>query len=69
MKGRNKLVIITGLLLLVVALIVFLIAGYLAGWDIAGWFESQMAIWCYVLVGLYLIFVALIFIKEWVDKL
>lgn len=53
MNTRNKVLIITGIILLFVALIIFLIGGYLAGWDYAKWFTSSQAIWIYLFIGLY----------------
>ena len=44
-------------LVLVVGIVLFLVGGYMEGWDIKGWFTSNMAIWCYFLVGIYLVMI------------
>lgn len=69
MSNRNKGLIITGVALLIVALIVFLVGGYLAGWDFKAWFVSNQAIWVYVLVGIYILVVGIIFMFDYIKKL
>ena len=39
---KRKALIITAIILGIVALILFLIGGYLAGWDIIGYIKSPM---------------------------
>ena len=69
MNTRNKALIITGILLLVVALAVFLIGGWIAGWDFAAYFKSSAFVWLCVLVGLYAIAVISILIYDKIKKL
>lgn len=69
MNNRNKALIITSAILLVVALAVFLIGGWLAGWDFAAFFKSQFFIWICVLVGIYILAVIVILAMEQINKL
>lgn len=68
MKTRNKVLIITGIIVLLCALFVFLIGGWIAGWDFAGFFTSSVFVWICVLVGLYAVVVAAYLIKDWIDN-
>lgn len=69
MNTRNKALIITGIILLVVALAVFLIGGWLAGWDFAAYFKSPAFVWLCVILGLYLLGVGAILIYEKIKNL
>ena len=69
MKTRNKALIITGVILLVVALAVFLIGGWLAGWDFAAYFKSASFVWLCVLVGLYVLAVVSLIIYDKIKSL
>ena len=69
MNTRNKALIITGVILLVVALVVFLIGGWLAGWDFVAYFKSQSFVWICVLVGVYFLSVVLIIVYEKIKRL
>lgn len=69
MKTRNKALIITGCLLLVVALVVFLVGGYLAGWDFVAYFKSQNFIWLCIVVGVYLVLVSIVLIHDRIGRL
>ena len=69
MNTRNKALIITGVILLVVALVVFLIGGWLAGWDFIAYFKSQSFVWLCVLVGVYILSVASIIVYEKIKRL
>ena len=69
MNTRNKALIITGCILLVVALAVFLIGGWIAGWDFAAYFKSPAFVWLCVLVGLYGIAVISILVYDKIRKL
>lgn len=69
MSIRNKALIITGIILLVLSLIIFLIGGWIAGWDFAAFFTSQTFVWICVLVGVYLLAVVGILIWDKVNKL
>ena len=69
MNNRNKALIITSAILLVVALAVFLIGGWMAGWDFEAFFKSQFFIWICVLVGIYILGVIVIFAMDEINRL
>ena len=69
MNTRNKGLIITGVILLIVALIVFLIGGYLAGWNFVAFFHSQTFILICVLVGIYVVSVTALIVYDKISKL
>lgn len=69
MNNRNKALIFTGVILLVVALISFLVGGYLSGWDLIGFWTTPMAIWLYVLLGLYVFGVGALLLWEKISNL
>lgn len=69
MNTRNKALIITGVILLIIALIVFSIAGYLSGWDIKEWVKSPSFIWVCVILGLYFIGVLSLFVMDKINRL
>ena len=66
---KNILFWVVSAICIVVAITLFLVAGYLKSWDIAGWFTSSMAIWCYFIVGIYLIALLIMWLwskyKKW----
>lgn len=69
MKNRNKALIITGAILLVVALAIFLIGGAIAGWDFVAFFKSQTFVWICILVGIYVIAVVAIIVYDKIKNL
>lgn len=69
MNNRNKALIITSAILLVVALAVFLIGGWMAGWDFEAFLKSQCFIWICVLVGIYVLGVIVIFAMDEINRL
>ena len=69
MNTRNKALVITGIILSIVALIVFLIGGWLSGWDFVAFFKSALFVWICVLVGLYLICVVALVIYDKIREL
>lgn len=66
---RNKALIITGVILLIVALVIFLIGGWLAGWDFVGFFKSPLFIWILVIIGLYAIGVISLLVVDKINRL
>ena len=68
MNNRNKSILITGILVLIGAIIAFVVGGWLAGWDFIAFFKSHLFIWICVLVGVYLIVTGSILVKSWVDN-
>ena len=69
MSNRNKALIITGIIIFALGLVLFLIGGLIAGWDFVKFFKSTTFVWICVLVGLYILFVIFILVKEWYNKL
>ena len=69
MNTRNKALIITGVILLIIALAVFIGGGLLAGWDFMAFFHSQTFVWICVLVGMYILTVVAIIIADKIRKL
>ena len=70
MKNKKNIIFwLVSAICIVVAVVLFLVAGYLKGWDIVGWFSSSMAIWCYFIVGIYLIALLIMWLwskyKKW----
>lgn len=66
---RNKALIITGVILLIVALVIFLIGGWLAGWDFVAFFKSPLFIWILVIIGLYAIGVISLLVVDKINRL
>lgn len=69
MGTRNKALIITGVVLFVVAIGMFLIGGWIAGWDFAAYFGSPAFVWLCVILGLYLLGVLAIVILDKINRL
>ena len=69
MNTRNKGLIITGAILLVVALAVFLMGGWMAGWDFSAFFRSQLFVWICVLLGVYVFAVIAILVYDKIKNL
>ena len=69
MNTRNKALIITGIILLVVALAVFLIGGWIAGWNFDAYFKSPAFVWLCVLVGLYGLAVVSVIVYDKIKRL
>ena len=53
---HKKLLIVCSCVFLVFALVMLLVGGYIAGWDILGWFTGKYAMWMYLIGGLYILF-------------
>ena len=69
MKNRNKGIIITCVIILVIGLIALLVGGYFAGWDFKAGLTSPYAITGYILVGLGAIVGFFAFLKNRNNKL
>lgn len=69
MNTRNKALIITGVILLVVAMGIFLIGGWIAGWDFVAFFQSPAFVWICVLIGLYLLGVIALVVIDKINRL
>jgi len=69
MKGRNKKVFIFLGIMIAIAVVIFLVTGSMAGWDIVGWFKSQPAFWCYAILGMTLVMFLYIIISDRIKKL
>ena len=69
MKKKNKVLIITSIIFLVIAL-VFVILGFaLSGADILGWFSSKWAMWFYTIGGLYVLFILIMIFGDLIKKI
>lgn len=69
MNTRNKALTIAGSIMLVIAAVLFMVGGYLAGWDFAAYFRSQSFVWLCVLVGLYVLVVAAVIVRDKIKEL
>lgn len=69
MGTRNKALIITGVILFVISIGVFLIGGWIAGWDFGAYFRSPAFVWLCVILGLYLLGISVIFILDKINRL
>lgn len=68
MNTKKKAVIVVSAIFAVLGLVALLVGGYMAGWDILGWFSSQYAYVFYVLVALYALAVLSVIMTDWVKK-
>lgn len=69
MNARNKGLAITGIIVLVLAGLLIILGGWLAGWDFAAYFRGQAFMWTCILIGAYAIAVAAILIIDKVKSL
>lgn len=69
MENKNKALIITGVILFGVAIAIFLIGGWIAGWDFVAFFKSPAFVWLCVIVGIYIIGVSAIVILDKINRL
>ena len=68
MNNRNKGILITGILVLIGAIIAFVVGGWLAGWDFAAFFKSHLFIWICVLVGVFSYqILSLLYGTKWIE--
>lgn len=64
----KKGLIIASAVIVILALAGLLIGGYLAGWDILGWFSTPMAIYLYIGLGLFAILIVGLLVRDWSRK-
>lgn len=69
MKKRNKVIYITCGIAGIIALILFIVGGYLAGWDFKAWFLSPHAFAVYTILGIGILYLAFAIIKEHIKRL
>lgn len=69
MRTRNKVLIITGVIIFAIGLLLFLIGALINGWDFIAFFHSYTFIWICVLLGVYVLFAIILLVKEWYSKL
>lgn len=69
MNKRNKLLFITVGSGLLVGIILFLVAGFLSGWDFSSFLTGPVFVWIMVLLGIYILLVVSIFVRDWMGKL
>lgn len=67
MSARAKWTLLVGAFL-VVGLVAMVVGFKLAGFDILAWFSSKYAMIVYIVLGLYVFFVAYVFIMEYLQK-
>lgn len=69
MRKRNKILIITSIVFVVLA-IVFLILGFtLSGANVLAWFTSKWAILIYTVYGVYALIVLFFLVGDWIKKI
>ena len=64
----RKGLVIASAVIVVVAIVGLLVGGYMAGWDIVGWFSTPMAIYLYIGIGLFAILIVGILVRDWSRK-
>lgn len=69
MRTRNKVLIITGVIIFAIGLLLFLIGALINGWDFIAFFHSNTFIWICVLLGVYVLFAIILLVKEWYSRL
>ena len=69
MKKRNKIIIIVSAIFLVIAIAMLIVGFIIKDGNILWWFTSKWAMWFYVLLGLYLLFIAGLFINDKIRSL
>lgn len=69
MKSRNKGLIITSIIALVIALGLMLICSFLNGFDYIQFFHSNYFVWICVLLGLYFLGVIVVIVCDKINKL
>lgn len=69
MKKRNKVLIITSVVFLIIALTFVILGFQLSGHDVLAWFGSKWAMWFYVIGGLYVGFIVFIIVGDLIKKL
>lgn len=66
--SKKKLFITISVFFIIIALTFLLWGGWMAGWDILGWFTTTQAYILYFMIGFYLIFVIGILVDAYVLK-
>lgn len=69
MRTRNKVLIITGVIIFAIGLLLFLIGALINGWDFIAFFHSNTFIWICILLGVYVLFAIILLVKEWYSRL
>ena len=69
MKKRNRIIIIVSAIFLVIAIAMLIVGFIIKDGNILWWFTSKWAMWFYVLLGLYLLFIAGLFINDKIRSL
>lgn len=64
----RKGLVIASTVIVVVAIVGLLVGGYMAGWDIVGWFSTPMAIYLYIGLGLFAILIVGLLVRDWSRK-
>ena len=64
----RKGLVIAAAIIVVIAIVGLLVGGYMAGWDIVGWFSTPMAIYLYIGLGLFAILIVGLLVRDWSRK-
>ena len=64
----RKGLVIASVVIVVIAMVGLLVGGYMAGWDIVGWFSTPMAIYLYIGLGLFAILIVGLLVRDWSRK-
>lgn len=64
----KKGIIIASAVFVLLAIAGLLVGGYLAGWDIIGWFSTPMALYLYIGLGLIAVLVVGLLVKDWATR-
>ena len=64
----SKGLVIASAVIVVIAIVGLLVGGYMAGWDIVGWFSTPMAIYLYIGIGLFAILIVVLLVRDWSRK-
>lgn len=69
MKSRNKGLIITGIIALVIALGLLIVCSFLNGFDYVKFFQSSYFVWICVILGMYVLGVIVVLVCDKINRL
>lgn len=69
MKSRNKTMLLVSIIFLGVAASAFIIGGIIASWDFKSFLTSSTAYAIYIILGMYVLFVVFLFLKDLINKI
>ena len=68
MQNRKRIVFLVSALIMLTALLILLVGGSLAGWDLLAWFRGNAAVWAYLLIFMFIFMTAGLLVHEWLGK-